>query len=97
MDLHASVIDQLLITNTKMIHACFLRRINPNSLLPFTLQAHKAVYMIKTRGLKRFISNVMGIEGISLFQYFKHCLKDKNYSIEIRDMDVFWRNEAHYV
>jgi glycosyltransferase involved in cell wall biosynthesis len=95
-ELPADVIEQLLISNTKLIHACFLRRINPGAVLPVTLQVHKAAYMVQTKGLKKFILKLMDIRRVSLLQYLKRNLQDKNYSKAIRDMDVFWRNEQNY-
>lgn len=91
-----SVIDQLLITNTRLVHACFLRKMRPNSVLPKTIQALEAVYMMKTNKIKGSISKIMGIQAISYFQYLKRTSMDKSYCIQIRDMDVFWRDESHY-
>jgi glycosyltransferase involved in cell wall biosynthesis/GT2 family glycosyltransferase len=94
--LRNDVFHQLILSNTKIIHMCFARKLRSTRYLPLTLRVTKELHH-RTKGLgQNMIVIIVGIKNLMLLKYYNESMKNKKYRGDLLNI-TWWRDEQNYV
>lgn len=91
----AEVTHELLSTNTRLMHMCYIRRLNPSQYLPITFKTSQSMYQLQPKGIKSALYQLLRLHLMNCLFFIKNIITKKNYIGVL--MLTSWREEKNYV
>ncbi len=95
-DVSPEVRDQLLSSNIRLIHLCFIHKGNVAFCLQETLKTSGMIYGMRANMLRKFLFKMIGIKNVIFLNYMKHSRMSQAYHSNLINMDSSWRDEKSY-
>ncbi len=93
--LSEDVIDELLWQNIKLLHKCFVRKQKVHNNLFFAIQMIQKIFSLRKRGMKLFLSKILGIRCYSYLQYMKYNFINNQYKQGLLTEETEWRSDKY--
>lgn len=84
--------EALLISNSKLFEGCYVRGLNPETLLPETLKCTQALFVKYKPGLKGIVARMAGFQNYIWLKHRLNCILKKNYAQSLLFDEIGWRS-----